>query len=120
MADRPTEPTESAYVKFRRSRAFSIAFLSFVAMWLTLNALWHFDASKESINMILSIEAGLSLAIQSRDAALHEKFIAKLLGYVADNTEAIRELLLSFVDGASHMKSGIAAILELLRKPNEH
>jgi uncharacterized membrane protein len=91
-------PSVSAYAKFRRSKAFLILLCSFIALWVSMNLLHHFDVGWGALNLILSIEATISMALMMRDSAKQEHFMQKLLKYISDNTAATLDAVVAIRD----------------------
>lgn len=92
--------TASLYARFRGSRSFLIALSVFIAFWVSWNLIqpwWpRFDApGLDRLNLILSIEASLGLALLIMVNDRQEENQRKQLTYIQHMLEATIELLRS-------------------------
>lgn len=53
----------SVYARFRASTAFLVVLVLFVASWIAAHLLWGLDSDWGLLNLILSIEASISVAL---------------------------------------------------------
>ncbi len=86
---------ETLYARFRRSRAFLSALVALVAVWLALHFVFGVDRDFGALNLTLSVEATLGGAILYIALERSEELQKRQLQYIADLSEAIRDLLLA-------------------------
>lgn len=83
----------SAYAKFRGSAAFLFILVLYIGAWVTAHLISGFDPDWGLLNLTLSIEASVSVAILIMDADKYERVQRKQLHYMQHLLEAMVELL---------------------------
>lgn len=82
----------SGYAKFRTSKYFLVGLAVFIPLWVIWNSLpwtWHFDNSGfERLNLFLSTEASLSVALLMMDSQKQEALQRQQLMYLQHLMEA--------------------------------
>lgn len=93
-------PLESFYLKFRGTRTFLFTLCTFIAVWLLGHFLFKLDEEFGDLNLILSIEASIGVALLMKHNAKEKERAAKLeeerikqLKYMIDLMEATKDLL---------------------------
>lgn len=72
----------SVYARFRASTAFLVVLVLFVAAWIAAHLLWGFDSDWGLLNLILSIEASISVALIIMANDRQETIEKKQLAYM--------------------------------------
>lgn len=93
-------PLESFYLKFRGTRTFLFTLCTFIIVWLLGHFLFKLDEGFGDLNLILSIEASIGVALlmkhntkeKEKETRLEEERL-KQLKYMIDLMEATKDLL---------------------------
>lgn len=97
------------YKKFRSGRAFFLVLSVFIAVWLLLHKLINLDPDYGILNLLLSIEASVSMSLfmmlSERQDELQRQQDANvdiILRTILDVAQATRDLLKESQRGAEH------------------
>lgn len=106
-----------AYATFRGSKFFLFALVAFVGLWLTFHFIVGFDSDFGELNMMLSIEASVSLAFFTMLNDRQNEYQAKQMVYqqqVMEDLQRIGSATLQMAEAQNGMLREQAAVLKLL------
>jgi uncharacterized membrane protein len=93
--DEVSEQTKIAtfYRHFRTSRSFLAILVTFIGIWMSLHFTRGFDPDWGGLNLVLSIEASIGMALFMLVADRQDKFQQRQLRYMLHVIEAVHALL---------------------------
>jgi uncharacterized membrane protein len=89
----PEGKLAAAYRRFRTSNAFIVSLVTFIASWICLNFAVDFDPGWGGLNLFLSVEASVGMALIMMDGERQNRFQREQLQYMLHVMDAVYALL---------------------------